>query len=272
MQRGVLSGLITLCLTSSTVWGLPFKCDKDQSLCEVQNKRLTVGDQVGVFTEDGQLAAVGSVVEIRGVSRIVKIDRKWGQLYRTYDMQILEDEKAKNPEQFFRVITPLPKWLLAANIGLLNISVGDGFFGNSLEGGVYWRWKRETSILAKLHYISASGEASDNLGSSAGGLKSELGSFGLTVGLSEVYMPFSPVSLRVDGELGVTNASVHVSGGFDEGQVLNNRIVDGSGLFARLGASVIWRREGFEPEVGFNFFRIQDATGYGLSIGVTKAI
>lgn len=271
MKLAKVAGLFTL-LISTTGWSLPFKCDKPQSLCEVQYKRLTAGDRVGVFTEDGQIAAVGTVVEIRGQARIVRIDRKWGQLLRSYDMQMIEDEKAKDPEKYFRVITPLPVWSVGASLGTLNLGLGDGFFGPVLEGTVYWWWMQELFFFGRLHYISASGEASDNLGNNAGALESDLSSYGLSFGLSKLFMAYEPVSLRADGELGFSNASVSVAGGFDEEEVLNNRVSDGMGIYARLSAAAIWRRGGFEPELGFSFLRLQDAVGYTINVGVTRAL
>lgn len=271
MEFAKVASLAAL-LISSKLWALPFKCDKSQSLCEVQYKRLTVGDRVGVFTEDGQIAAVGTVVEIRGQARIVKIDRKWGSLLRSFSMEMIEDEKAKEPEKYYRVIAPLPTWSVEANLGVLNLGLGDGFSGPSFEGGIHWWWMKEIFVLAKIHYISASGEASDNLGSAVGALDSDLATYGLSGGLSRLFMAYEPVSLRMDAELGFSSSSVTVSGGFDEATVLNDRVVDGSGLYARLGFAAIWRREGFEPELGFSFFRLQDAVGYGINIGFTRGL
>ncbi len=250
---------------------MPFKCDKAQVLCEVQTKRMTIGDRVGIFTSDRQLAAIGEVSEIRTNSRLVKITKKWGSLYRTYEMEIIPDEQANDPEKFFKILTPLPELSWGANIGLYSLGVGDGFIGPSVEGLIRWWWKRSLFVIGRFHYINGSGEASDNLGN-AGTQKVSISTYGLSGGMSELISLFDQLAVRFEGDLGFSNTAVTLSGNFDEKKVLNDRITDGAGIYARAGVSAIWRREGLEPELGFNYLRLHASNDFGLFVGVSQSL
>lgn len=271
MRMLSISSLLSLFLAAPT-FAMPFKCDKQQIICEVQTKRLTVGDKVGAFSSDGQLAAIGEVVEIRNKSRMIKIIQKWGSLYRSYSMEVIEDEKARNPEKYFRVITPLPELSWGVGLGAVNMGVGDSFVGTSLDGGVYWLLWRDLLLTGRLHYLTGAGKASDNLGAGVAAASVSVTSVGLSVGVSELIAPYQIIALRLDGDVGLSNATVTLPAGLDESKVLNNRIDDGVGLYLRFGVAAIWRRDGLQPEVGFNFLRLHSSNNPGLFMGVSAPI
>ncbi|MCX6129788.1 MAG: hypothetical protein NTX25_12110 [Proteobacteria bacterium] len=145
-----LSFLVSLFFTTLAD-ALPFKCDKPQNYCEVETKRLTIGDKLGVFSTDGQLVAIGEVSEIRSRSRTVKILKKWGLLYRSYEMEPIDDEKANNPERFFQILTPLPNLAWGVNLGAINLGIGDSFLGTALEGSLYWWLWKDFYLTGRLH-------------------------------------------------------------------------------------------------------------------------
>jgi hypothetical protein len=271
MRMPWISSLLGLLLAAPAI-AMPFKCDKQQTICEVQTKRLTIGDKVGVFSSDGQLAAIGQVVEIRNRSRMIKITQRWAPLYRSYEMEVIEDEKARNPEKYFRIITPLPELSWGIGLGALNLGVGDSFVGTSLEGGVYYLLWRDFLLTGRLHYLTGAGKASDNLGAGVGAVDVSVTSAGVSVGISELLAPYQMVALRLDGDIGLSNATVTLPSGLDKDKVLNNRIADGVGLYLRLGIAAIWRRDGVQPELGFNFLRLHSSNNPGLFVGISAPI
>lgn len=271
MRLPWISSLLSL-LVAAPAFAMPFKCDKQQTLCEVQTKRLTIGDKVGVFSSDGQLAAVGEVVEIRNKSRMIKITQRWAPLYRSYEMEVIEDEKARNPEKHFRIITPLPELSWGVGLGAINLGIGDSFVGTSLDGGVYWLLWRDLFLTGRLHYLTGSGKASDNLGAGVAAANVSVTSAGLSVGISDLIAPYEMIALRLDADLGLSNATVTLPAGLDEGKVLNDRIDDGVGLYLRFGIAAIWRRDGLQPELGFTFLRLHSSNNPGLFVGVSAPI
>lgn len=258
---------LLVCLWSSHSYAFPFKCDKEQNRCEVQTKRLTVGDKIGVFTSDKQLVALGEVTDIDGGQRIVKITKKWGPLLRNHDIDIIKDEFSTNPESHYTIITPLPPMVWDVQLALVNIGVGDGFFGEEVSGLFLKHFARDLSYYARLSYLTGSGKASDNLdGANAQSLK--ISNIGLTGGLSEMIQPSSTIAVRLDGELGVGIGNVKLGGGFNENKVLNNRFKDGAGLDARVGAAAVWRRDGLQPELGLAIVHLHSSNNAAIFIGV----
>jgi hypothetical protein len=270
MMRFVFGALGTLFLSQSA-WALPFKCDKNQDKCEIVTKRWTIGDKIGVFSGDKHLVAIGEVIEIRDQKRIVRVTKKWSTLLRSHDMDIIPDAKYSDPEKSFSIITPLPPFNWAADLGMVILGVGDGFISTEVSGGIYRRFWKDISWMARLHYLTGSGKASDNLGN-AGSQSVNVSSFGLTAGLSEMILPYNVFSFRIDGELGVSNVSVTLGGDFNEDDVLNSRVSDGIGIYARASAAAIWRRDGLQPEFGLAFLKLHNTVNPSIFVGVNAPI
>ncbi len=217
---------LTFLLWSTASYAFPFKCDKEQTQCEVQTRRLTVGDKVGVFTTEKQLVAIGEVTDIEGAKRIVKITKKWSLLLRNHEIEIINDNAFQNPQAYYTIVTPLPSMLWAGQFAIVNLGIGDGFLGTELSGLFFKHFWRDFSYYGRLHYLSGKGKASDNLGG-ATSQDVTMSSMGLSGGISEMLLPFSTIAVRLDGELGFGMGKATVSGGFDEGKVLNDRFKDG---------------------------------------------
>lgn len=255
----------------STALALPFKCDKAQTRCEVDTRRLTEGDKVAVFTPEKQVIGLGEVTGIEGTKRIVKITRRWGSFLRSHEMEIVQDEAYANPEKNFVIVTPLGSMAWGAQLGLVKLGIGDGFLGFEASGTFYRHFWRDFSYFGRLHFLSGSGKASDNLGG-ATAQDVSISSMGISGGVSELLLPYSPFSIRLDLEVGFSYGSVALDGEFDEARVLNDRFKDGAGLYFRAGPSVIWRRAGLQPELGIAFLRMHSSTNSALTLGVTSSI
>lgn len=270
MLTSLLLAFAFVSLTKPAV-ALPFRCDKPQNRCEVDTRRLTEGDKVAVFTDDKKLIGLGEIVSIEGTKRIVKITRKWGTFLRSHDMDIIEDEAYNNPEKNFVIVMPLGSMSWGAQLGLVNLGVGDGFLGVEASGLFYRHFWRNFSYFGRFHFLTGSGKASDNLGG-ATAQDVSISSFGLSGGLSELLLPHSPISIRLDLDLGVSFGSVKLNGDFDEDRVLNSRFKDGVGLYLRVGPSMIWRRDGIQPELGIAYMIIHDSSSAALTLGINNPI
>jgi len=260
-----------LLIVPSKLFALPYKCDRKQEFCEVETKRWTIGDKVGIFSSDGQLAGLGEVVEIKEQIRVVKVVKKTGSLLRSFDMKVIDDEEYQEPEKHFRFLTPIPELLWGVNIGAINLGIGDSFVGTNLAGTVYWNIWRNIFLNGRLHYISGAGSASDSLNGTLGKTVS-VTTLGASVGVSDLIAANEMFSFRISSDLGLTNATVTLQQDLDKKEILNNRISDGTGLYLRFGAAVILRRDGLQPEIGFEFSRIHNSNNPGLYVGVSSPI
>lgn len=258
-------------LWGSISYAFPFKCDKEQMNCEVQTRRLTVGDKVGIFTSQKQLVALGEVTDIEGSKRVIKITKKWALLLRNHDVEIINDNAFQNPEAYYTIVTPLPPMSWAAQIGIVNLGIGDGFIGTEVSGLFFKHFWRDFSYFGRLHYLTGKGKASDNLGG-ASSQNVSVSSIGVSGGVSEMILPFAMIAVRLDGELGLGMGQVTLAGGFDEDKVLNSRFKDGLGVYARGGASAVWRRDGLQPEIGLSVLRLHNSNNTAFSIGFNGSI
>ena len=258
-------------LWSTASHAFPFKCDKEQMQCEVQTRRLTVGDKVGIFTPEKQLVAVGEVTDIDGAKRIVKITKKWSTLLRTHDVDIINDNAFQNPTQYYTIVTPLASMSWAVQVSMVNLGIGDGFIGTELSGLFFKHFWRDFSYYGRLHYLTGKGTASDNLGG-ASSQSVTVSSMGLSGGISEMLLPFATIAVRLDGELGFGMGKVVLDGGFDEDKVLNSRFKDGFGVYARGGAAAVWRRDGLQPELGLAVLRLHNSNNPAFFIGLNGTI
>lgn len=267
MRRLIPAAFSVFLFASASAYALPFKCDKDQSDCEIVTKRWTVGDKVGVFTRDKELVAIGVVREIRENKRIVKITQKWAPLLRSHDMDIIDDEQYNSPKTAFKVVKPLSPMVWSADLGILNLGIGDGFIATELSGNLYRLFWRDLSYYGRVHFFTGSGSASDNLGN-AGQQDVSVSAFGVSGGISEMLLPFNPFSIRLDADLGFSYGSVTLGGDFDEKEVLNNRFSDGLGVHVRGAVAGIWRRPGLQPEFGIAFLHVHNSNNTGIFVGV----
>lgn len=273
-MKHLLSSLLFVCsaLTlSSTAMALPFRCDKTQTRCEIETRRMTEGDKVGIFTEEKQLIGLGEVISFEGTKRIVKITRKWGLFLRSHEMEIVPDEAYNSPEKSFVIVTRLGSMAWGAQLGLMNLGVGDGFVGVEASGLFWKHFWRDFSYFGRVHYLTGSGTASDNLGD-ANAQDVSVSSFGLSGGVSELLLPHSPLSIRLDLELGFSYGIVELDGDFDEKKVLNSRFNDGIGVYFRAGPALIWRRDGIQPELGIAFLHIHNTNSAALTLGINSSL
>ncbi len=263
--------LLALVVFSNQIFAFPFKCDKSQTQCEVQSKRLTVGDKVVVLNDEKQLIAIGEVLEIRGSSRIVKITQKWGPLLRNHQMEFIEDSVYTNPSQTYPIYTPLSQWAWGAQLGVLTLGIGDTFTGSFLGGGLGYLLYGSGYLTTQIHYVNGGGKASDNLGE-AGVQNVAVTAYGLSLGYTQVFSPLKDIGALAGGEFGLSSNTVTLDGQFDEKKVLNNRIVDGTNLYFRVVLSGYWRRDGIQPEVGFTFTRIHQSNNPGIYFGIRSSL
>ncbi len=270
-MRCFLSFILACSIFSIESYAATFKCDKNQTLCEAQAKRWTVGDKIGVFNEEKQLVALGEVVEIKGNNRIVKITQKWGTLLRNHSMDFVEDNEYRNPLQYFKSYTPLPQWAWGVGLGIVTLGVGDTFTSSFFGGELDYLLTGSLYLTANLHYLSGSGKASDNLGD-AGVQSVSVTAYGASIGVAQVVAPLQLFSIKIGADLGISSDTVTLSGDFDEKKVLNNRIVDGSNLYARVLASAVYRRDGIQPELGFTYTHIHQSNSPGLFMGITANV
>lgn len=258
-------------LLSQVALAYSLRCDAPQDQCEIRTTRMTIGDRVGIFSAENRLVALGVVTEIRGEARMIEIRRKYGTILGSHSARRILDAQANDPAAHFRIQNPLTKKLWGASASLISMGVGDGFVGFSVEGQYFHLWQGANYLVAKLNYLNANGEASDNL---AGQTTQdvELSSYGLTGGLLRVFNPYGLLALHTGLDGGFAHVSTAASGTGNPDQLLNKRVVAGTVLLFRANIALALQREGFQPRIGVTLTRLHQSNSVGLTVGVARAL
>ena len=251
--------------------GMKIRCNQQQTICEVEDRRITVGDKIGVFSKNGYLIAVGRVSKIRDSIRVVKITKKFNVILKKHRAEVIKDKEAKKPKKYFKIAIGPSEMEWGASLGMMSMGVGDGFVATYLEGQFQWKWVGQTYFILKGNFLSGSGEASANL-LGIPNTSVSLTSYGITGGISEVFLPNEPVSIRAYIGGGFGQSSVSIGADSDINEVLNNRVVNGTSLIINSEVSAIYNWGKYKPMVSFTYLSLHKSTNAGLSVGLMARI
>ncbi|SME88101.1 hypothetical protein [Pseudobacteriovorax antillogorgiicola] len=267
MRRLLL--IISLLVSSSSFsQGDTLRCNRKQSVCEIQNRRITIGDKIGVFARDGFLVAIGEVMKIRGTLRIIEIKTAYGRILKSHRAEIIRDREAKQPEKFFKVMKGLKESFWGGHLGIYSMGIGDGITATSFEGQYQWKWKKFTYFIIKSSFITGSGEASAKL-LDVTNTTVDISVFTVAGGLSEIFRPYEPLSVRASGVAGFGQSSVSLGVDGSVSDILNDRIVEGTVLLIHGEVSAFYRMDaGYHPMVSLNVMSLHNSTNIGFSVGV----
>ena len=152
------------------------------------------------------------------------------------------------------------------------MGIGDGIVATNFEGQYQWKWTKFTYFILKGSYLTGSGEASAKL-LDVNNTSVEIGVFGLTGGLSEIFRPYEDISIRgtIEGGFGLSSVSVGVDQ--DPSSILNDRIDEGTLLMMRAEVSAFYKwKKGYNPMISLNALSLHNSTNLGFSLGVLAEI
>lgn len=247
------------------------KCNKTQNLCEVDTTRLTIGDKVGIFSEDGDLVALGEVKTLKGRIRVVDIKKKYGPILRSHNLEMVKDEEYDAPAKYFKVLKKGAEQSAGGSLGLVSLGVGEGFLGFQLDGFMEWLWQNGIFVFGQGFFISGKGNATiteeaineDTIAMSV------IGALG---GVSYTGFRNREMSFRGDLGLGFANVSASTGSGRDVKEVADGRIFPGMGFVMRGEAAMLWTIGDWRPYISGSFIRLQNSNNYGVSLGVLMGL
>lgn len=261
------SGLLALSLL---LCGYKVRCNKEQTECEVDTKRLTAGDHVAIVDEDSHLVALGTVTGLKGRVRTVRIDKKFGSILRSHELDLITDEQYNDPSQF-KTSKPIAEKSAGVSLGLIAVGVGEGLLGFDGEGYYEMLWKNGIYFVGRGYFVHASGEASIT-GNEIQSLAVSMNALGGLGGLSYTLFPTSDVAFRGEVGLGFSYVSAAVGGGGDVKKTVDNRVAPGAGLGLRGEVGAIFRAGTMRPFATSSVFLIQRSLNFGLAVGLAFAL
>lgn len=252
----------------SAYGAVDLKCDKKQAICEVSNRRLTVGDWVGFFSKDGYLSALGKIVKIKGRIREIRIKKSFAHISKHHRVEIVKDKHARKPRKYFRVRDRVTKSFWGVNLSLVSMGVGSGFPAFSVSGNYFWKFRKGTYFLARSWFLNGSGETASSIAGNPP-ISVSLSSLGVIGGISEIMRVGEKIALFPYIAGGFSFTSVEVGSTEDASEALNNRVKDGILLALEGGLSAYYRWGDYFPTIGVNILSLHDSVNIGLSGGIT---
>ena len=188
-------------------------CNKAQTLCEVDDRNLGIGDRVGVINDDDELVATGEVLRIEGASRQVKIRKRYGTIKEGYRMTLMEsrpEEGLKAP--IYRIYKEPTQHSLGASVGLSTYSIGLGSPGVELTSFYQQRFWKGAQWLLRANYLKIRGEANRYTDFDVQQLPIDVSAYSLLGGGVYTFRESRAVSVRTELGLGFTTVSATIDG------------------------------------------------------------
>lgn len=261
--------LIALCLAFLPVQSFAetseIRCNKEQSICEIRNKRTTIGDKVAIFSEDGFLIAVGVITKIRDTVRTFEIKKSYARILRSHRAQVINDSEARDPEKFFKVFKDYETFYAGVKLGLLSVGIGNSFTASNFEAIGMIKWKYSTFFSARISYLGGDGEASAKL-QGIPNTSFSLSAVGATAGVTQILFPYQTINLKTSIEVGAASASLASGADFNIETILNDRIIEGTVLQARGEIAASYKWDDYILSLGVDVLYLHRSINTGLSL------
>ena len=255
------------------------QCNQNQSRCVIEDRDLTIGDEVGVFTRNNELVAVGVVKGMRGHRRAVDITEINGTIRKGHRLALLDrsmdgGSDAVASKRGFRVWRDEALYTVGGSLGFASIGIGEGAPGTELSGFAAWRKFPGFEMVGRMTYLGMEGEVS-RISGRVDGIETQpisMRGIGLLGGVGKTWMHNRPLSARAEAGVGFMHvgASVAGSSGDVEGAGYDTLVTNGFGKYLRGSASGIYNMQDWKLELGVAQTMFHDALSTSIGIGVMK--
>jgi hypothetical protein len=209
-----LFAALWVCGTASA--GTDFSCATRNNVCIVNDRNITTGDDVGFFTDRGELIATGKVIKMNGSRRSVQLKQVMGSVSehaQTYAM--LEPPRTNRPESFKMFKQP-SVIALGGSVGAMTFGAGGDAKGFETSAEmIRRRFLGRVDGFVRASYYNISGSAVNTA------YQMEPGSFDANAmaalgGISYTLFGSSDVSLRTEFGAGVAYTTAKVNNSIDD--------------------------------------------------------
>lgn len=275
MLRLITSTVFVASLFSSVAFGRSLQCNRQQTKCLTDGTSLTIGDQVGIFNDDGELVATGEVKSMRGERRAVLINKRHGTIRKGYDLALLEQNSSSDASMgsAYKIYREPGKLAVGASLGYSSVSVGEGSPATEFSGYAQWRKWNDLLIIGRGTYSSMEGTVTTNNGFGYENLPISMQAFGALGGLAYILRENKPISFRGEMTLGAMyiNANVDGDAGLVDDESTNSKVKNGVAPAGRWSLGVMWNVTGdWHAHADFAQSLVHQAFANTIALGVSK--
>lgn len=276
MLRLITGTVVVASLFSSVAFGRSLQCNREQTKCLTESSNLTIGDQVGIFNDDGELVATGEVKSMRGERRAVLINQRHGTIRKGYDLALLEQNTsdAATLGNSYKVYREPGKMTIGTSLGFSTVSVGEGSPATEVSGYGQWRKWKDLLIIGRGTYSMMEGNVTHDTGYGYESLPISMSAIGALGGLAYIVRENKPVSFRGEAAIGAMYISANVdgdSGLVDDGST-NSKVKNGVAPAGRWSLGVMWNVGGgdWHGHADFAQSLVHEAFANTIALGVSK--
>ncbi len=263
-----LVGMVAFTFASSAAFGKSLQCNSQQTKCLTETKYLTIGDQVGIFNDDGQLVAKGEINAMRGDRRSLVISERTGTIRKGYNLALLKPDQTADSYRIYRDPTAMS---VGGAAGYSTLSVGEGSPATEFTGFAQWRQWGGMQLIGRFVYTNMNGDVTRNGPDGTEVLPITMNGLGLLGGVGYIIRESKPLSFRAEVAAGgmQINASVGGDSALADSKDVNSRIKNGLNAYARWSFGAMYNTGAWHWHVDFAESLVQQAFANTLSFGLS---
>jgi len=273
MLRVILAGIAVA--YSNQLLADDMLCNKQQTRCFTEDRDLSIGDEVGVFTTKDELVAVGTVRAMRGAKRMVSIKESTGTIRKGYRLALLERNSSDADfSTNYKIYRNQAEISAGASLGMATAGVGQGAvaFDTSAFGAM--RLWRDVEMVGRFNYLTFKGSVNRSSPETMGieTAAFSVDGLGLLGGIGYTWMHNNPLSVRGEFGVGFMHVTADVGGdaGDVEGAGYPMLVSNGFGKFIRGGVSGLYNLKDWKLELALSNAWFHEAMATGASLGLIK--
>ena len=245
-------GLVTLFGADPLFAAKDFSCAPKNSVCVLNDRAAVTGDQIGFFTERGELIATGKVTRMNGSKRSVQLQQVMGPVSSQAESYAMLEPSGNISQEHYKVYKQPSPMAVGTHFGMTTFGAGGDAKGFEMSAEALRR-----KFLGKVDgvitgsYYSLSGHAVNTANDQiAGTFKAQ--SLAATGGLAYTIFSQSDVSLRTEIGLGLAYTSAKINDSVDEAKSpeWGYQVASGFGPHMRGLVAAGYKFDGWQLEAG----------------------
>lgn len=244
--------IFTLFILPTSVMAKGFTCSPRNDVCVVNDKSVVAGDELGFFTDRGELIATGKVTKMNGARRSVQLQQVMGQVDTQAESYAMLDGTS-SALQKYRTYRRPAKLLIGSSFGLTTFGAGADSAGYEISGqAIKSRFLGQVDGYARGSIYTISGTSREVFGDNDVG-EFKANALAATAGLSYNLFSRDDFVLRTEAGLGLAfmmasiNGSASAAKSADWGYEVNS----GLGFHARGLIAAGYKFDYIQLEAGF---------------------
>jgi hypothetical protein len=244
--------IAALALAPTVAMARGFTCSPRNDVCVVNDKSIVSGDELGFFTDRGELIATGKVTKMNGSRRSVQLQQVMGQVDAQAESYVMLDGRSSTLQRYRTYRRPA-KLLIGSSMGLTTFGAGADSSGYEISGqAIRSRFLGKVDAYARGSIYTISGTSRQVFGDGDVG-EFKANALAGTAGLSYNLFSRDNIVLRTEAGVGLAymmasiNGSTSAAKSADWGYEVNS----GFGLHGRGLLALGYKLDTIQIEAGF---------------------